>query len=76
MKNVCFFPRGMGVWKWGKREIIYLSLHCHHIYYTVYGMCVCARVCSAFFVLVFFKILLYVIFFGRTMLYICIEYHI
>ena len=18
------------VWKWGKREIIYLSLHCHH----------------------------------------------
>ena len=21
---------GKGVWKWGKREIIYLSLHCHH----------------------------------------------
>ena len=21
---------GGGVWKWGKREIIYLSLHCHH----------------------------------------------
>ena len=21
---------GEGVWKWGKREIIYLSLHCHH----------------------------------------------
>ena len=19
-----------GVWRWGKREIIYLSLHCHH----------------------------------------------
>ena len=19
-----------GVWKWGEREIIYLSLHCHH----------------------------------------------
>ena len=22
--------RGEGVWRWGKREIIYLSLHCHH----------------------------------------------
>ena len=21
---------GNGVWRWGKREIIYLSLHCHH----------------------------------------------
>ena len=21
---------GEGVWWWGKREIIYLSLHCHH----------------------------------------------
>ena len=21
---------GTGVWSWGKREIIYLSLHCHH----------------------------------------------
>ena len=21
---------GGGVWRWGKREIIYLSLHCHH----------------------------------------------
>ena len=21
---------GKGAWKWGKREIIYLSLHCHH----------------------------------------------
>ena len=21
---------GKGVWKWGKREIIYLSLYCHH----------------------------------------------
>ena len=20
---------GKGVWRWGKREIIYLSLHCH-----------------------------------------------
>ena len=21
---------GKGVWRWGKRESIYLSLHCHH----------------------------------------------
>ena len=21
---------GKGVWRWGKREIVYLSLHCHH----------------------------------------------
>ena len=21
---------GKGVWRWGMREIIYLSLHCHH----------------------------------------------
>ena len=21
---------GKGVWRWGEREIIYLSLHCHH----------------------------------------------
>ena len=21
---------GRGVWRWGKKEIIYLSLHCHH----------------------------------------------
>ena len=21
---------GKGVWRWGGREIIYLSLHCHH----------------------------------------------
>ena len=21
---------GKGVWRWKKREIIYLSLHCHH----------------------------------------------
>ena len=21
---------GKGVWRWGKRKIIYLSLHCHH----------------------------------------------
>ena len=22
--------RGEVVWKWGKREVTYLSLHCHH----------------------------------------------
>ena len=22
--------RGKGVWRWEKRKIIYLSLHCHH----------------------------------------------
>ena len=22
--------RGSGVWRWGEKEIIYLSLHCHH----------------------------------------------
>ena len=22
--------RGLGIWRWGEREIIYLSLHCHH----------------------------------------------
>ena len=22
--------KGEGVWMWGKREIVYLSLHCHH----------------------------------------------
>ena len=22
--------RKKGVWRWGEREIIYLSLHCHH----------------------------------------------
>ena len=22
--------REKGVWRWGEREIIYLSLHCHH----------------------------------------------
>ena len=21
---------GKGVWRWGEREIMYLSLHCHH----------------------------------------------
>ena len=21
---------GEGAWRWGKREIMYLSLHCHH----------------------------------------------
>ena len=28
-----YYGRGegwKGVWRWGKREIIYLSLHCHH----------------------------------------------
>ena len=24
------WQRGEGVWRWGEREIIYLSLHCHH----------------------------------------------
>ena len=33
-------------------------------------------VCSAFFVVVFFCIILYVNCFGRTMLYMCTEYHI
>ena len=23
--------KGRGVWKWEKRESIYLSLHCHHL---------------------------------------------
>ena len=22
--------KGEGLWRWGKREVIYLSLHCHH----------------------------------------------
>ena len=22
--------RGRGLWRWGEREVIYLSLHCHH----------------------------------------------
>ena len=22
--------REKGVWRWGKRQVIYLSLHCHH----------------------------------------------
>ena len=22
--------RGRGVWRWGKKEITYLLLHCHH----------------------------------------------
>ena len=21
---------GKGLWRWGKRETVYLSLHCHH----------------------------------------------
>ena len=30
-KNIRFIrDREKGVWGWGKREIIYLSLHCHH----------------------------------------------
>ena len=31
--NKAYYGRGEvgeGVWRWGKREIIYLSLHCHH----------------------------------------------
>ena len=39
-------------------------------------MCVCVCVCSAFFVCLFVGIILYVNCFGRTMLYMCIEYHI
>ena len=27
--KVCIIG-GKGVWRWGEREIIYLSLHCHH----------------------------------------------
>ena len=38
------------------------------------GVCVCVCVCSGFFVL-FFCIILYVNCFGRTMLYMCTEYH-
>ena len=26
------------VWRWGKREIIYLSLHCHHLNYSCIKM--------------------------------------
>ena len=37
-------------------------------------VCVCVCVCSAFFGGVF--IILYVDYFGRTMLYMCLEYHI
>ena len=25
-----FRDRGKGVWRWGEKEIIYLSQHCHH----------------------------------------------
>ena len=49
-------------------------------------MCVCVRacvracvrvcVCSACLLLLFFGIILYVNLFGRTILYMCIEYHI
>ena len=38
--------------------------------------CVRVRVCSAFLLLFYFNIILYVNCFGRTMLYMCIEYHI
>ena len=31
---------GKGVWRWGEREIIYLSLHCHHQNDS------CIKVCS------------------------------
>ena len=30
---------GKGVWRWGEREIVYLSLHCHH----QYGSCIKMR---------------------------------
>ena len=39
----------------------------------------CVRVCSAFIIIIIiinFLIILYVNCFGRTMLYMCIEYHI
>ena len=40
-------------------------------------VCVCVRVCSAFLLILFFyKMILYVNCFGRTMLYMCIAYHI
>ena len=40
-------------------------------------VCVCVCVCSAFLLLLFFKfVILYVNCLGRTMLYMCIEYHI
>ena len=30
-RNHCLIRDGdKGVWRWGQREIIYLSLHCHH----------------------------------------------
>ena len=30
-RNLRFIRDGeKGVWRWGEREIIYLSLHCHH----------------------------------------------
>ena len=28
--RTAYWGRGEGVWRWEKREIIYLSLHCHH----------------------------------------------
>ena len=39
-------------------------------------VCVCVHVCSALFFSFSFLIILYVNCFGRTMLYMCIEYHI
>ena len=29
-KHTAYYGWGEGVWRWGEREIIYLSLHCHH----------------------------------------------
>ena len=46
------------------------------VYYTSRKeVCVCVCVCVCFFVFCFCMIL-YVICFGRTMLYMCLEYHI
>ena len=28
--RTAYLGRGEEVWRWGEREIIYLSLHCHH----------------------------------------------
>ena len=35
INHVAYYGRGeggKGVWRWGEREIIYLSLHCRHQY--------------------------------------------
>ena len=39
-------------------------------------VCACMCVCSAFLLLFYFLVILYVNCFGRAMLYMCIEYHI